>query len=259
MTFESFGTWAAENGLDFHPIRGNAQALVAGGGANMLALVRSFGSLAEGYARDLSAPALGETDLLINQLPAGLYSFDLAEKYGLPVVQAAVMPLAPTRSFPLMGFPRVPLPGYNRATYVLGEQLAWQLFRGAINTWRKHTLALPPLPLAGYSTRLKGHPVPILNGYSRWVVPRPADWGEHVHICGSWFPADPAWQPSTDLQAFLGEGSPPVFIGFWQHAPQRTAPYDPTHPRSPPADRPARDLTCWVGRSGGPGAAGDCL
>jgi UDP:flavonoid glycosyltransferase YjiC (YdhE family) len=78
ITFESFASLVAEYKLDFHPIQGNAQALVANGGADMLGLMRSFGSLAEGYARDLSAPQLGETDLIINQLPAGLYVFDLA-------------------------------------------------------------------------------------------------------------------------------------------------------------------------------------
>ena len=80
ITFESFNSLIAEHELDFHAIHGNAQALVASGGADMLGLIRSFGSLAEGYARDLSAPYLGETDMIVNQLPLGLYGFDLAEK-----------------------------------------------------------------------------------------------------------------------------------------------------------------------------------
>ena len=84
ITFESFNSLIAEHELDFHPIHGNAQALVADGGADMPGLMRSFGSLAEGYARDLSDPHLGETDLIVNQLPLGLYGFDLAEKYRRP-------------------------------------------------------------------------------------------------------------------------------------------------------------------------------
>jgi sterol 3beta-glucosyltransferase len=148
ITFESFASLVAENELDFYPIHGNAQALVANAGADMLALMRSFGSLAEGYARDLSAPHLSETDLIINQLPAGLYGFDLAEKYGVPMAQASVIPMARTQAFPLMGFPKLPLPGYNKATYYLGEQLAWQMFRAVINRWRKQTLKLPTLPQA---------------------------------------------------------------------------------------------------------------
>lgn len=214
ITFESFAGLVAENALDFHPIHGNAQALVAKAGADTLALIRSFGALAEGYARDLSAPHLGETDLIINQLPAGLYGFDLAERYGVPLILAAVIPLARTQAFPLMGFPKLPLPGYNKATYYLGEQLAWQMFRRVINRWRKHTLSLPPLPLTGYFNRLGTRYIPILNGFSPYVVQRPADWGEHIHVTGYWFPEDKRWQPPPDLQAFIEAGDPPVFIGF---------------------------------------------
>jgi UDP:flavonoid glycosyltransferase YjiC (YdhE family) len=225
ITFESFAALIAGNELDFHPIRGNAQALVTGAGAEMFALMRSFGSLAEGYARDLSAPQLGETDLILNQLPAGLYGFDLAQKYKVSMIQAAVIPLARTRTIPLMGFPRLPLPGYNKVTYFLGEQIAWQMFRRVINRWRKQTLKLPPLPIIGYFGQLGTSQIPILNGFSQHIVPRPEDWSEHIHITGYWFPEDKHWQPPGDLSAFLEAGSPPVFIGFGSMPvkdPQRT-------------------------------------
>jgi UDP:flavonoid glycosyltransferase YjiC (YdhE family) len=225
ITFESFASLVAENKLDFHPIQGNAQALVANGGADMLGLMRSFGSLAEGYARDLSAPQLGDTDLIINQLPAGLYGFDLAEKYGVRMVLASVIPLARTRVFPLMGLPHLPLPGYNKATYYLGEQIAWQMFRAVINRWREKTLNLPPLPIKGYFEQLGTRKIPIINGFSQHVVPRPNDWNEHVHMTGYWFPEDTHWQPPNDLSAFIEAGTPPVFIGFGSMPikdPQRT-------------------------------------
>ena len=213
ITFEGFAALIAENELEFHPIHGDAQVLVASAGANMLALVRSFGSLAEGYAHDLSAPHLGETDLLINQLPAGLYGFDLAEKYRIPMVLAAVIPLARTGAFPLMGFPKLPVPGYNKATYFLGGWIAWHMFRPVINRWRKRTLNLPPLPL-GHVEKLERQRIPILNGFSQYVVPRPRDWDPHIHITGYWFPENRQWQPPHPLTEFLNEGSPPVFIGF---------------------------------------------
>ncbi len=225
ITLESFASLVAENKLDFHPIQGKAQALVANGGANMLGLIRSFGSLAEGYARDLSAPQLGETDLIINQLPMGLYGLDLAEKYGVPMVLASVIPVARTKTFPLMGCPKLPLPGYNKATYYLGEQMGWQMFRTVINRWRKQTLNLSPLPIAGYFGQLGTRQIPIVNGFSQHVVPRPSDWNEHIHMTGYWFPEDMHWQPPSDLLAFIEAGSPPVFIGFGSMPikdPQRT-------------------------------------
>lgn len=225
ITFENFASLVVENELDFHPIHGNAQALVANGGADMSGLVRSFGSLAEGYARDLSAPYLGGTDLIINQLPAGLYGFDLAEKYGVPMALASVIPLARTRMFPLMGFPNLALPGYNKATYHLGEQMAWQMFRVVINRWREKILNLPPLPMTGYFAQLGTRQIPIVNGFSQHVVPRPTDWNEHIHVTGYWFPEKKHWQPSDDLSSFIEAGKPPVFIGFGSMPikdPQRT-------------------------------------
>jgi UDP:flavonoid glycosyltransferase YjiC (YdhE family) len=225
ITFESFASLVTDNKLDFHPIHGNAQTLVANGGADLFGLVRSFGSLAEGYARDLSAPYLGETDLIINQLPAGLYGFDLAEKYGVRMVMASVIPLARTKIFPLMGFPKLPMPGYNKATYYMGEQMAWQMFRSVINRWRKEALNLPPLPMAGYFSQVGTCQIPIVNGFSQHVIPRPDDWNEYIHITGYWFPENKQWQPSSDLSAFIEAGKPPVFIGFGSMPikdPQRT-------------------------------------
>lgn len=214
ITFESFAALVAEMGLDFHPIPGDAQAVVADGGTNMLGLVRSFTNLAKGYARSLSNSHLGETDLIINQLPGGLYGFDLAEKYNLPMMLASVIPLARTDTKPLMGFPTLPLPGYNRMTYSMGEKVLWQMFRSVINEWRTQMLKLPPLPLKGYFDQLGTRNFPILNGFSEHVVPRPADWNEHIHITGYWFPKETKWNPSKALLEFLDAGNPPVFIGF---------------------------------------------
>ncbi|NUQ85697.1 MAG: glycosyltransferase family 1 protein [Anaerolineales bacterium] len=214
ITFESFAPLVAEIGLDFHPIPGDAQAVVAGGATNMLGLVRSFTNLAQGYARSLSDPHLGETDLIINQLPGGLYGFDLAEKYNLPMMLASVIPLARTDTMPLMGFPNLPLPGYNRMTYSIGEKVLWQMFRSVINEWRTQTLKLPPLPRNGYFDQLGTRKFPILNGFSEHVVLRPADWNEHIHITGYWFAEEKRWDPPKGLLGFLDAGKPPVFIGF---------------------------------------------
>jgi sterol 3beta-glucosyltransferase len=225
ITFESFASLIAENQLDFHPVQGDAQSLVARAGADTVALVRSFGSLAEGYARDLSAPHLRDTDLIVNQLPAGLYGFDLAEKAGVPMMFAAVIPLVRTGAFPFVGLPRLPLPGYNKLTYLLGEQIAWQMFRPVINRWRTRTLGLPPHPLKGYFSEFHTRKIQILNGFSAHLVPRPADWGEQIHVTGYWFADDGEWQPPADLQLFVEAGRPPVFFGFGSMPipdPQRT-------------------------------------
>ncbi len=214
ITFENFYSLVGEQALDFYPIRGDARSLVNQAGANTLALARNFASLGNSYAQDLSDPRLLETDLFINQLPAGLFGFDLAEKAGVTMFQAAVMPLTRTRHFPLAGSPQIPLPGYNIMTYLAAEQMAWQMMRRAVNRWRRETLDLPVHPMFGYFDRLARAERPVLNAFSPSVVPVPPDWGKYVHVTGYWFPQDESWQPPSDLVEFIDRGTPPVFFSF---------------------------------------------
>ncbi len=151
----------------------------------------------------------------MNQLAGGLYGYDLAEKLGVPMVAAAVMPLVPTRAEPALAFPRWPsaLPGYNLLTYQLAYQLVWQAFRPTINRWRREALGLGRAPLRGIYGEMCESMV-LLNGFSARVVPRPPDWGQNVHVTGYWFPEDEGWHPPDDLCRFLDDGPPPVFAGF---------------------------------------------
>ena len=213
-TFESFAPLIAAHGLELHPIQGDAQSLVGGAGADMLKLLRSFSSLARGYATDLTPLVSLKTDLIINQLPGALYGYDLAEKLGAPLVIAGVIPLTASYTYPNLAFPAVPLPGYNRLTHRLAEQMLWGLFRSVINDWRQKTLGLQPSPFFGYFREMDRKRVPVLNGFSAHVVLRPPDWGDHVHLTGYWFPRDEAWRPPPELESFIESGAPPVFIGF---------------------------------------------
>jgi UDP:flavonoid glycosyltransferase YjiC (YdhE family) len=41
------------------------------------------------------------------------------------------------------------------------------------------------------------------------------DWMPNVAVTGYWFtPGDPGWKPPLELQTFLGDGPPPIYIGF---------------------------------------------
>jgi sterol 3beta-glucosyltransferase len=228
-TFSMFAPLVEERQLAFHTIPGDPQQLLQlAGGINadrsLRGVVRlwrtiagSFGSLAETYAAALSDPSLRTSDLLINQLPGGIFGSDLAEALGIPMILASVIPLTRTTTMPAMGFPDLPLPGYQRTTYRIAEQLVWQLFRRAIQRWRVQTLGLRPLPPWGPFARLARSQVPVLNGFSAHLVPRPPDWPAHVVITGPWLEAyDPAsaWQPPSDVVRFLAAGEPPVFVGF---------------------------------------------
>lgn len=49
------------------------------------------------------------------------------------------------------------------------------------------------------------------------MVPKPADWGPHIDVCGYCFLNEGKtmkYQPPKELKEFLAAGKPPVYIGF---------------------------------------------
>ena len=55
---------------------------------------------------------------------------------------------------------------------------------------------------------------PALTTVSKYVLPRPTDWGEQFQVTGYLFDDDPEWTPPQDLTDFLAAGDAPVYIGF---------------------------------------------
>lgn len=219
-TFESFRGMVEGQGLDFHPVHGDAQALLQGamsrdslGSRNpirtMQAIMNSYGAVADDYIAAFSSDVLFDSDGIINQLPGALFGIDLAEKLCVPHIAASVIPLVPTRAFPnplLVASRGIGV--FNRLSYGFAAQLVWFFFRPKIAVFRRKLgLSAPPRTL-----RLDGYPV--LNGFSPRVIPPPADWGSHVHTTGYWTLREPNWTPPAALLDFLRDGSPPIFIGF---------------------------------------------
>ena len=225
-TFELFRLMIQEAGLEFHPIHGDAQALLQIAVAGQLltkhinplrmlhALYRSYSSLAVSLPDDIAS--LPPTDLVLNQLPSHLFGADLAEYFGVRWAVVSVIPMVRTRLRPLIGFPTSPsfLPAYNLLTYRVGEQIGWQLFRRAVNQLRTKLWGLPARPFWGSFEQIHQQQTPFICGFSEHVVLRMPDWDKHVHLTGWWYPDNPAWQPTDELVQFLDAGPAPVFIGF---------------------------------------------
>ncbi len=148
----------------------------------------------------------------------GVGAYHIAQKQRLPCFWAIPFPFfSRTRSFPSLSFPFLPLGGfYNLFTHMIVELFAQQLIGRFVNRWRRDRLGLPPVSLLKWPySRMDGQPVPVLYSYSPAVVPKPPDWGEHIHVTGYWFlDRLPDWQPPADLMAFLEAGPPPVYVGF---------------------------------------------
>jgi UDP:flavonoid glycosyltransferase YjiC (YdhE family) len=238
---DNFEPLAKEHHLDFFPLGVNTHKLLGAkdlttgleSGRNTLLWI----SQALRAIRPMLALLMERTWLSCKEAETIIYSYigvgayHVAEKIGIPCYMATSVPgLAPTRAYPNPGgvFPLLPLGGgYNLLTYFLSWQLLQALTGSYINRWRREQLHLPPIPLGKYPySQLHGRPVPVLGGFSSLVVPKPPDWGEHIHVTGYWFlDPTPNWQPPRPLVDFLGSGPPPVYVGFGSMAnrsPQQT-------------------------------------
>jgi sterol 3beta-glucosyltransferase len=224
-THRPFASDTRHHGLGFAPLDANPRQLLesdAGrawleAGANPIAGARRLVALARPLLARLLADATAaceHADAII-YAPLALAGPHIAERTGALAVLAPLVPVAPTRAFPDIGAPPWPLGGlYNRLTHLVGGQLGWQPFRRQVNHWRRSTLGLGPAPLLGPLARRRRH-APVLHGYSPCLLPKPPDWGEHLHVTGYWFPdPNPQWQPPAALARFLAAGAPPVYVGF---------------------------------------------
>ena len=106
------------------------------------------------------------------------------------------------------------------ASHIFFEQVMWQFVRRDMNRWRGE-LGLNTLPWHGPYQTLVEQKMPVIYGFSPTLVPRPSDWPPFVSVSGAWFRerTDPL---ADELEAFLDDGPPPVYIGFGSRADQES-------------------------------------
>jgi sterol 3beta-glucosyltransferase len=240
-TFEGL---VRERGLGFYPISldplEGIRRQLEKGDANLFEFAwRSRGIFAAVVREDLRAymEACKEAEAII-YTSVGFLGYRIAEELGIPKVGAVYGPLlSPTRAYPCSFVPvpsgslEVPLKRgasgllegrvresargvYNRLSYPLSQQLLWQLLRGPVNeALRKAELS--PFTFWGPFEELSRAREPVLNGWSRHVLPRPPDWVPWLEVTGYWFLDRPEdWRPPPGLADFIESGPPPVSVGF---------------------------------------------
>ncbi|MCU0494755.1 MAG: glycosyltransferase [Chloroflexaceae bacterium] len=221
-TNTNFAAAVAEQGLNYAPLQADFLEMIqseagrkALAGKGRLKLMRQVMPTLRQILEDCWAAA-HTADLLISH-PKAMGGYHIAEKLGVPGFMSLLTPLlTPTAAFANPLLPREQLgPRLNRLSYTLFNRLSLLPYHGLLNRWRRETLGLPPRPRFSDESLREGRPVPVLYGYSEHVVPRPTDWGEHIHVTGYWFLDEPNdWQPPAALRAFLQAGPPPVYVGF---------------------------------------------
>ncbi len=223
---EDFAGFIQQHDLDFYPLRGDVQQIMASdtgrkfmetGGANPLKSIRAVRKMIGPVVMEMAADAFAacrHADAIICLGVFSAFGKAISDALQIPMMHIEPTPLLPTRAFPAPSWPiQKDLGGVHN--YVSGRamlQVIWLWYRPFVNEFRQ-SLGLPEVTAAGFYRTLTS--TPMLSAYSPRIIPHPADWPDTVHITGNfWLDATAVWQPSPELTAFLEAGDPPVYIGF---------------------------------------------
>ncbi len=195
----------------------------------MLTLLKEAKALNREMFKDSwNAAQATKPDLIIFH-PKAMAGSHIAEKLGIPVIMAVLMPaIIPTGESVAIGLPNLKLGRwYNQLSYTLLHK-GYHTYDDIINEFRQKLLGIDKLPKSTSPIQMAtGKPIPVLHGYSELVSPRPRDWMDTAHVTGYWFlEQESDWQPPVELIDFLEAGEKPVYVGFGSMAgrnPQRMA------------------------------------
>jgi sterol 3beta-glucosyltransferase len=226
-THANFENLISSYQLNYFQMEGDIQTLMQeesgkkllDAGTNPFGFIRQYAEMIEPLmerALAQSWEACQASDLIIALITA-FWGYDIAERLQIPFFLAGLQPISPTGDFPTLMMPPLPLGrAFNRLSYPVMRQLLWQPFYRPINHWRTQTLKLSPLSRFQQPWgRMERNHISFLYGYSPTIVPKSADWNEHLNVTGYWFLDHPEnFVPPSDLVDFLAAGKPPVYIGF---------------------------------------------
>lgn len=225
LTSDDFAGLVEAAGLTFYPASEGIEQMLQNeewrrtvDGGNFVVILRRMQAELKQRARELARKLpelLDGADLILTGMGGFGGPFAAAEKLNLPLVQAYVVPLEPTRAFPGPLTPALPFGRLlNPLSFHAARQMLWQSTRPG-DVAAREVLGMERGSFFGPFKSLRRRWVPALYGYSRHVLPQPADWPAEHRVTGCWF-LEPGtdWQPPADLVDFLAAGPPPIYIGF---------------------------------------------
>jgi sterol 3beta-glucosyltransferase len=223
---QDFADFVQGHGINFRPLRGDVQQVMASdvgrnfmesGGANPFQSIRAIRKLIRPIVMEMAQDAhkaCRDADAMICLGVFGAFGKSITSALDIPVINIEPTPLLSTRAFPAPSWPvQRDLGGWHN--YFSGLAMlyvVWLWYKPFVNDFRSW-LGLPPFTFARFVRSLQT--TPMLGAYSPTVIPHPADWSDKVHVTGYLFlDAQPDWQPSKELEAFLEAGDPPIYFGF---------------------------------------------
>ena len=218
-----FDEFVTSHGVAFVPLAGDPEEisrLINNAGTNPALVIASMWNYIFSIAPQVSRaafPACEDADLIIHSFLFTVGGHSWAREHNIPDISVQTFPIfASTREFPNVSAPNIS-PGL--LSY-FSHWLAAQTFRYGGNMGYGPTRRANPdidypkklyWPFDENPRHLR---TPLLFAYSPGILPRPSDWGEHVHVAGYFFLDEESYQPPAILSEFLSAGNSPICISF---------------------------------------------
>ena len=180
LTTDDFEELVRDAGLAFFTIGSSIESVLQSDewlqtmeGGNFLKILSRMMAEMKTRSQAMAAklPALfGGTDLIVTGMGGMTGTLSIAEKLNIPLIQAYVFPITPTRDFPGPLTPKLPMGRMlNRLSYLPMRQMLWQSGRMADVIVRRE-LSMPHGSFFGPYRSLKQKRVPLMYGYSKYVL-----------------------------------------------------------------------------------------
>jgi sterol 3beta-glucosyltransferase len=140
----------------------------------------------------------------------------MAQELKIPSIMASPFPLSPTKDYPAIVFYNGLRLGklYNLISHVVFERAFWLMSKSVVQEFWQHKSQKNPASFTPASQLQAQSGMPIIYGYSEHLFSRAKQWGDNIHITGSWTLEEPQWTPPLDLVQFIKSGKPPLYVGF---------------------------------------------
>lgn len=149
-------------------------------------------------------------DALLCNTHIAMECMSVGERLCLPTILATTAPSLPSSEVPPVGLVDksvLDVGLFTSIAHKVSTALIWNVLGDSVNRVRNH-LGLP----AFSSYDITGLPQACL--FSPLVQPKPADWGEEVSVTGYCCLPVGEFSPPPELEFFLEEGKPPIYMGF---------------------------------------------
>lgn len=219
--FTEFETTVREAGMRFFPLSGDAREFMrsimkpgAKGVTYLKQVLDIFREIIDPFLCDLLA-ACEDAEVIVSTYFGNVIQ-SIAEQRHVPFVKTHYFPMDPNGETPISSAPGLRAgKAWYHTSYRLAYLLVSMVERYYLTTWRKEQ-GMPKRRMESTPcNRIEGHAVPVLYAMSSLLLPRPAEWDEHIHMTGFWLgERETEYQPSPELEAFLSATPKPVYIGF---------------------------------------------